>query len=96
LTGAALPARLPATAAALAAGAIGTGQLRVITQTMAALPATVSQPDRDWAEATLAEHAQNFDPRRLSVIARRVLVQLDPDGPGPADPEDPSAGQGHS
>jgi hypothetical protein len=94
LTGAALPARLPATAAALAAGAIGTGALRVITHTMAALPTTVSQPDRDWAEATLAEHAQNFDPRRLSVIARRVLDQLDPDGPEPAEPEDPCSAAG--
>jgi hypothetical protein len=34
----------------------------VITQTMAALPAAVSQPYRDCAEATLAEEAQNFDP----------------------------------
>ncbi|MGH3998464.1 MAG: DUF222 domain-containing protein, partial [Pseudonocardiaceae bacterium] len=40
LTGEVLPARLPATAAALAAGAIGTGQLHVITQAMAALPST--------------------------------------------------------
>jgi 5-methylcytosine-specific restriction protein A len=97
LTGERLPARLPATAAALAAGAIGTGQLRVITQTMAALPSTVAQPDRDWAEATLAEHAQNFDPRRLGVIARRVLDQLDPDGPEPAEPDNPcpAAGELH-
>jgi hypothetical protein len=57
----------------------------VITQALASLPATISQPDRDWAEATLAEHAQNFDPRRLRVIARRVLDQLDPDGPAPAE-----------
>ncbi|MGH3785333.1 MAG: DUF222 domain-containing protein [Pseudonocardiaceae bacterium] len=89
LTGDALPARLPATAAALASGAIGTGQLTVITQTMAALPSTASQQDRDWAEATLAEHAQNFDPRRLRVIARRIVDQLDPDGPPPAEPDDP-------
>jgi len=97
LTGELLPARLPATTAALAAGQIGTGQLRVIIQTMAALPATVSQPDRDWAEATLAEHAQNFDPRRLGVVARRVLDQLNPDGPEPAEPQDPcpAAGELH-
>jgi len=81
LTGEPLPAQLPATAAALASGAIGTGQLKVITQTMAALPSTVSQDDRDWAEATLAEHAQDFDPQRLRVIARRIIDQLDPDGP---------------
>jgi uncharacterized protein DUF222 len=81
LTGEPLPAHLPATAAALAAGAIGTGQLQVITQAIAALPSTVSPHDRDWAEATLAEHAQDFDPRRLRVIARRIIDQLDPDGP---------------
>jgi hypothetical protein len=97
LTGEVLPAHLPATAAALASGAIGTGQLKVITQTMAALPSAVSQHDRDWAEATLAEHAQNFDPRRLSVIARRIVEQLDPDGPAPAEPDDPcpAAGELH-
>ncbi len=97
LTGEVLPARLGATAAALASGAIGTGQLKVITQTMAALPSTVSQHDRDWAEATLAEHAPNFDPRRLSVIARRIVDQLDPDGPPPDEPADPcpAAGELH-
>jgi Domain of unknown function (DUF222) len=97
LTGEPLPARLPATAAALATGVIGTEQLKVITQTMAALPSTVSQGDRDWAEATLAEHAQDFDPRRLRVIARRIVDQLDPDGPAPAEPEDPcpAAGELH-
>lgn len=65
---------------------------------MAALPSTVSQPDRDWAEATLAEHAPNFDPHRLKVIARRVIDQLDPDGPAPSDkPDDPcpAAGELH-
>jgi hypothetical protein len=95
LTGEVLPARLPATAAALTSGVIGTGQLRVITQTMAQLPSTVSQDDRDWAEATLAEHAQNFDPRRLGVIARRVLDQLDPDGtPPPDEPDNPCPAAG--
>ena len=94
LTGEPLPARLPATAAALASGAIGTGQLKVITEAMAALPATVSPEDRDWAEATLAEHAQNFDPSRLRVIAKRIIDQLDPDGPAPAEPDDPCPAAG--
>jgi Domain of unknown function (DUF222) len=97
LTGEVLPAHLPATAAALVSGTIGTEQLKVITQTMAALPSTVSQDDRDWAEATLAEHAQNFDPRRLRAIARRIIDQLDPDGPAPDEPDDPcpAAGELH-
>ncbi|MGH3792151.1 MAG: DUF222 domain-containing protein [Pseudonocardiaceae bacterium] len=48
LTGEVLPAQLPATAAALASGAIGTGQLKVITQAMAVLLSTVSQDERNW------------------------------------------------
>ncbi len=97
LTGEPLAARLPATAAALASGAIGIGQLKVIIEAMAVLPSTVSQDDRDWAEATLAEHGQNFDPARLRVIAKRIVDQLDPDGPAPAEPDEPcpAAGELH-
>jgi hypothetical protein len=85
LTGEALAPRLPATAAALAAGEIGPGQLRVITETLGALPASVPQPARDRAEADLAGYARDFDPRRLRIIAHRVLACLDPDGPPPDD-----------
>jgi hypothetical protein len=69
----------------------------VIIQTMAALPATVGPPDREWADATLAQHAQDFDPRRLRVIARRVLDKLDPDGSAPVESDDPcpAAGELH-
>ncbi|MGH8921792.1 MAG: DUF222 domain-containing protein, partial [Actinomycetes bacterium] len=83
LTGETLPPRLPATAAALAAGEIGTGQLRVITETMAALPASVPEPARERAEADLAGYARDFDPRRLRIIAQRLLANADPDGPEP-------------
>ncbi|MGH3931362.1 MAG: DUF222 domain-containing protein [Pseudonocardiaceae bacterium] len=87
ITGESLPPRLPATAAALAAGQIGTGQLRVLTETMATLPASVPEPVREQAEADLAGHARDFDPRRLRIIAHRLLANLDPDGPEPtADP----------
>jgi hypothetical protein len=61
---------------------------------MAALPSTVSPQDRDWAEATLAERAQDFDPRRLRVIARRVVDQLDPDGPAPVESDEPCSAAG--
>jgi hypothetical protein len=94
LTGEVLPPLLPATAAALATGQIGAGALRVITQTMAQLPSMLSQHDRDQVEATLAEQARSFDPRRLSVIARRVLDQLDPDGRPPPEPSDPCPAAG--
>jgi hypothetical protein len=83
---------LPVTAAALAAGGIGTGQLRVISETIAALPTSV----REQAEATLAGYARDFDPRRLRLIAERLLTTLDPDGPEPADdapPTDPARGE---
>ncbi len=88
ITGETLPARLPATAAALAAGQIGTGQLRVITETMILLPTSVPEPARERVEAELAGHARDFDPRRLRIIAQRMLDVLDPDGPEPA--EDPT------
>jgi hypothetical protein len=85
LTGEALSPRLPATAAALAAGEIGPGQLRVITETIGALSASVPQPARDRADADLAGYARDFDPRRLRIIAHRMLACLDPDGPPPHD-----------
>jgi hypothetical protein len=90
ITGEALAPLLPATAAALAAGAIGSGQLRVITETMAALPASVPQPRQDRAEADLAGYARDFDPRRLRIIAQRLVASLDPDGPAPGDDPTPA------
>ncbi|HEX6403359.1 MAG TPA: DUF222 domain-containing protein [Pseudonocardiaceae bacterium] len=96
LTGQTLPPRLPVTAAALAAGDIGTGQLRVISETIVALPTSVPEPVREQAEATLAGYARDFDPRRLRLIAERLLTTLDPDGPKPADdapPTNPARGE---
>jgi hypothetical protein len=90
ITGETMAPQLPATAAALAAGAIGVGQLRVITETMAALPASVPQPARDRAEADLAGYARDFDPRRLRIIAQRLVATLDPDGAPPVDDPDPT------
>jgi hypothetical protein len=86
ITGEMLAPRLPA--AALAAGEIGVGQLRVITETITALPASIPQPARDRAEADLAGYARDFDPRRLRTIAHRLVATLDPDGPPPG--EDPT------
>lgn len=50
LTGQTLAPRLPQTAAALAAGQLGVGQLRVITETLAALPASVPERVRERVE----------------------------------------------
>lgn len=85
MTGGVLPARLPATASALAAGQIGAGQLRVITETMAGLPARIPGQVREQVEADLAGYARDFDPRRLRTIAQRVVATLDPDGSPPED-----------
>lgn len=91
ITGQTLEPRLPATAAALATGAIGAGQLRVITETIAALPIAVPELARQRAEADLAGYARDFDPRRLRLIAHRMLATLDPDGPEPREDPIPAA-----
>ena len=85
MTGQVLAPQLPVTAAALAAGEIGAGQLRVITDTMTALPASVPEPARERVEADLVGYARDFDPRRLRLIAHRLIATLDPDGPEPGD-----------
>ncbi|MGH3781448.1 MAG: DUF222 domain-containing protein, partial [Pseudonocardiaceae bacterium] len=43
---------------------------------------------RERAEADLAGYARDFDPRRLRIIAHRLVAHLDPDGPAPG--EDPT------
>lgn len=91
ITGEALSPRLPATAAGLGAGAIGTAQLRLIAETMAALPTSVPEPVRERVEADLARYARDFDPRRLRTLAQRLVATLDPDGPEPAE-DDPAPG----
>ncbi|MFZ0119574.1 MAG: DUF222 domain-containing protein, partial [Pseudonocardiaceae bacterium] len=95
LTGEVLAPVLPDTAAALAAGEIGPGQVRVITEAMTAIPASVSAEDRDAAEADLARHARSFNPTSLHKIGLRILGCLDPDGRPPRDePQpDPAAGE---
>lgn len=94
LTGEILPPKAPATASALAAGEIGLGQLRVITETLVSLPCSVPEPARQQAEAELAGYARDFDPRRLRIIAHRMLAFLDPDGPEPADDGSTAPGRG--
>ncbi len=89
ITGETLPPRLPETAAALAAGEIGNGQLKVITETMVLMPPSVPEPARERLDADLAGYAKDFDPHRLRIIARRMLDVVDPDGPEPTE-DDPA------
>jgi hypothetical protein len=66
----------------------------VITETMTAIPATVSPTDRDAAEADLARHARSFTPTSLHKIGQRTLAYLDPDGPEPRDEPQPHPAAG--
>ncbi len=94
LSGEVLPPLLPNTAAALAAGEIGPAQVRMITETMNAIPASVSVAEREAAEADLARHARSFDPTSLSKIGRHILAHLDQDGPPPRDDQEPAPAAG--
>jgi uncharacterized protein DUF222 len=85
---------LPNTAAALGAGEIGPAQVRVITETMGTIPATVTATDRDDAEAELARHARSFDPAALHKIGLHLLAHLDPDGTQPRDEPEPAPAAG--
>ena len=85
LTGEVLPPILPATAAELAAGAIGPAHLRVITATMRRIPDGTHPDTAAQAEQTLATAARRFDPSALTRIGECLLAYLDPDGPEPAE-----------
>ena len=85
LTGEVLPPALPATAAGLAAGAIGPAQVRVITATMRRIPPSTHPEVTAQAEQTLATAARRFDPTALARIGERLLAHLDPDGTAPSE-----------
>jgi hypothetical protein len=85
LTGEELPPRHPATAAAVRAGQISLGAARTVIDTVAQIPASVRPAEAAQAEQTLAGYAQRFEPRALAGLGRRVLAQLNPDGPAPAE-----------
>jgi hypothetical protein len=94
LSGEVLLPALVNTAAALAAGHIGLGQVRVITETMGAMPASVSVEQRAAAEADLARYAHSFSPASLYKIGRHILAHLDQDGPPPRDEPEPAPAAG--
>ncbi|MBV9013295.1 MAG: DUF222 domain-containing protein, partial [Pseudonocardiales bacterium] len=94
LSGEVLPPQLPNTAAALAAGQIGLGQVRVIVETMNAIPAAVGAEQRQAAEADLARYAHSFTPTSLHKIGRHILAHLDQDGPQPRQEPEPAPAAG--
>jgi hypothetical protein len=69
----------------LAAGAIGSSHLRVITATMRRIPPGTHPGTTAQAEETLAHAARRFDPAALTRIGERLLAHLDPDGRAPAE-----------
>jgi Domain of unknown function (DUF222) len=89
-----LPPQLPNTAAALAAGEIGVGQVRVIAETMSTVPASVDVEQREAAEADLARYARSFAPASLGKIGRHLLAHLDQDGPQPPEEPEPAPAAG--
>ncbi|MHA3023949.1 HNH endonuclease signature motif containing protein [Mycobacterium sp. BMJ-28] len=85
LTGGALEAVYPATAAALARGELTAEHVRIITTTMKKIPFQVDDQGRTEAEVTLAAVAATQTPEGLRRAARLLLELLDPDGPEPND-----------
>ena len=80
--------KLPALAAAVAAGDIGPEHVRLIRHTMRRIPSTVDQPTRDAAEEELVGHARELDPDGLKHACAKLLQCVDPDGSlGSADEE---------
>jgi hypothetical protein len=81
-----LPPRYPATAAGVRAGQISLPAARTVMDTMVQIPVSVHPEEAAQAEQALAGYAQQFEPRALAGIGRRVLAHLNPDGQPPADP----------
>ena len=91
LDGAALPARLPATAQQFATGAASLRHVEVITRVLAG-PSAQRLAPTVWsgAEAELAAHADRYTPSELLEWGCRLVDTLDQDGPEPDDrPPDP-------
>ncbi len=80
LTGEKLAPRQPAAAAAWRAGELDPEHLRVIQKFLGDLPLEVTAPEREKAEAFLAEHARLLRPDQLARLAERLALEINPDG----------------
>lgn len=88
LDGRVLAPRLPATAAAFAAGEIGLRHVETIVEALGSAAAARLAPQvLDGAEQTLAEHAARYAPRELACFARDLIAALDQDGQAPDERE---------
>jgi hypothetical protein len=80
VTGEVCAPKLPAAAAALAAGELGEQHLLVIRQTVHNLPPDTPAETRDSVEALLVADAADLDPTQLVKVGQRIRAYLDPDG----------------
>ncbi|WP_137149824.1 HNH endonuclease signature motif containing protein, partial [Mycolicibacterium sp. CR10] len=87
LTGQPLPPRQPAVAAAQAGGLINAEHVKVLRDTMKALPGWVDTTTREQIEIDLVRVAVRVGPKELKDTAALRLFLLDQDGPEPDDTE---------
>jgi hypothetical protein len=80
LTGEQLAPVFEAVAAAQLTGAISQRHALLIEKTIDDLPDAVQAVEGEQAERDLVRYASQFDPRQLSVLARRMSNCLNPDG----------------
>ncbi len=80
MQGAALPPVRPHLAAAQRSGQVGTEQVAIIERAVARADRPGIDPAAiDAAERLLSEHATQFGPKDLKILADRVVDHLDPD-----------------
>lgn len=87
LTGEEMAPVLPATAAAMAHGAINAEHVKVIREAVDRIPASVDPRTRAQMEIDWARAAVGVGPKKLKDDANRTLFLLDQDGPEPDDHE---------
>ncbi len=87
LTGEALPPLWEEVAAAQAAGELNAEHIEVIANLLAALPMWVDPATTTQCEQSLVAGARHQTPEELRVAAKKLIDELDPDGPEPDDTE---------
>ncbi|WP_035253618.1 HNH endonuclease signature motif containing protein [Agrococcus lahaulensis] len=89
LTGATIPAKYPAVAAGLTEGELSFAQAHAILSTLEPAAARADLEQLALAEQKLVQHATDpampLPPEQLTVLARRCVALLDPDGMLPND-----------